>query len=472
MKQKTKRTINIKVFDYALIGTSAIFLLSLIYNRVIPFNYRLIAMMVVVILMSIGLLVSSRVAKGILAFLILVGSLGIFYIQMLVNQVANIEQYETNTVSLVVLRESPYETIDDLNPQTSFSVSNSFNEALFVALQEEIADKVTINGNVTRHNDDIAVTQALYSGEIEVMILDEAHRGILVETQTDFDSRTRVIYSYEKHDEKDDIAKPVDVKKEGFTVYISGIDVQGSVSAVSRSDVNILMTVNPTTNEILLTTTPRDSFVTLGCFPDSRPDKLTHAGVYGVGCSVSTLENLYDIDINYYAKVNFTSFVNIIDVLGSIEVYSHYTFTTRSGHYFEQGMNEVNSEQALAFARERYNVPGGDLTRGIHQQEVIKGVINKMTQPSVLLNIQQIINRVSSSVDTNIGSANLSKLVEKQLGDGKGWKFETVSLEGVGAEDYTYSYPHQLLYVYYPDETSINNIHNQIIDTIQRVTPQ
>lgn len=472
MSKQTKNRANNRILDLALIFSVIIYCLAEVYNRSIPFKYALVMFLVVVIFMAIGLLVKSRIAKCLLILLILVGSGGLYYVQSMINKLTDMEEHDMFTVSFVVLNESPYESIEDLTAQTTLMVSQTFNNDLFDYIVDDLSETYPINGNVSRLTDDLSVAKALLNNETEVMILDESYRSIILEEYPSFEQKTRVIYSKEKLSEKDDISKDVNVISESFNIYISGVDVEGPVNTVSRSDVNIIMTVNPVTNEILLTSTPRDSYVNLGCQNTTQKDKLTHAGVFGVGCSVSTLENLYDIDINYYARVNFTSFIKIIDTLGSIDVYSHYSFTTNSGQYsFVQGMNTLNSQQALAFSRERYNVPGGDITRGMHQQEVIKGVFNKMISTEMLLNLNKVVSQVSSSVDTNFGSNNLSKLVEKQLNDGKGWQFEMTTLEGVGGSDYTFLYPNQLLYVMYVNEDSLINTSQQIKDTMERTEP-
>lgn len=460
-KRKNKRRINQKIFDWILIAAPIIYLIAELYNRVFPIQIGLALFFVVIILMAIGLLVNSRVAKTFLATFILVAAFGLYYIQSQINKAMNIETYESNTVSFVVLRESGYESLDDLHHLTTLGVSENIDQELFDSMRTEIEAEFHLNGNLLLKQSDLDVANALYDHSVEVMVLDEAYRSGLLDDEPEFNTKTKVIYSYKKLSEKDDIAKEVDVRKDMFTVYISGIDTEGPINTIARSDVNMLMTVNPQTNEILLTNTPRDTFTGLRCHNGTR-DKLTHAGIYGVTCSVGTLEDLYNVEVNYYARVNMTGLIELIDVLGSIEVYSHYSFVGYEGSYFTEGMNTMNAEEALEFSRTRATVPGGDFTRGVHQQEVIKGIINKVIQPESMLNIGGIVNKVSSSVDTNFGGNNLSRLIEKQIADNKGWEFNTLSLEGTGGFDYTYTYPHQLLWVFYPDGDSIHTIHEAI----------
>ena len=174
---------------------------------------------------------------------------------------------------------------------------------------------------------------------------------------------------------------------------------------------NLIMTVNPQTKKILLTTTPRDYYVTIPEVSGEKRDKLTHAGIYGVDRSMATLENLYGIDISYYARINFTSLVKIVDALGGVDVDSDYEFTTLHGNY------KMNGEQALGFARERYSFEDGDNQRGRDQEKVLTAIIHKATTPAILKNANELIAGVSDSVQTNMTSEEMSKFIQMQLDD-------------------------------------------------------
>ena len=233
------------------------------------------------------------------------------------------------------------------------------------------------------------------------------------------------------------------------------------MTTISRSDVNILMTVNPTTHEILTTSIPRDSFIPISCFDDYY-DKLTHSGIRGVDCTVNSLENYLGVTINYYARVNFTSVINILDVVGSIDVYSHYSFQAYDGTWFNEGINTLNSQQALVFSRERKNVPGGDITRGIHQQEVIKATFSKIVTSISPWNIEGLISQFNTSVDTDFGSDGLSALLQLQLEKNPSWNFETLAITGEGGMSTTYLYPDQNLSIIYPNETDVQTARDKI----------
>lgn len=268
-----------------------------------------------------------------------------------------------------------------------------------------------------------------------------------------------------EEDIKTDSGNGKEVTKEPFVVYISGIDVSGSINQRSRSDVNIIMAVNPNTKKITLATVPRDAYVKFPGITGDAYDKLTHAAIYGKNdCSVSmkTLEeNVYTgIDIDYWARVNFTSLQKIVDALGGIEVHSDYGFTsTFSGDriWFNKGMNTMNGWKALVFCRERITVPGGEPQRGKNQLEVIKGIFNKATSPSILVNYNDVLEEISDCILTNIPMEHITSLIKMQLDDNASWSFETVSVGVEYVYDYCYSMPGQKLCVGIIDEESRTN---------------
>ena len=238
------------------------------------------------------------------------------------------------------------------------------------------------------------------------------------------------------------------------------------MSTKSRSDVNIIATVNPTTKQILLTNTPRDYYVVIPGVSGSTKDKLTHAGIYGVESSMATLENLYDIDIPFYARVNFTSLITLVDAMGGVDVNSEFAFTT-SGEggavmNVQKGLNHFDGKQALAFSRERYNLAGGDNQRGKNQMAVIQAMIKKMLTPEMLLKAPDLISQVSDSVETNMAMDQIQELIQTQLNTGGDWNVKTIAAEGTGESNYCYSMPGTALYVMEPDQASVDNIKNEM----------
>ena len=246
-----------------------------------------------------------------------------------------------------------------------------------------------------------------------------------------------------------------DVAEEPFTIYVSGNDSYGEVTTEEgRSDVNILLTVNPNTRQILMTTTPRDYYVELP-FGEGCWDKLTHAGNYGIDCSMQTLEALYDVDIDYYLRVNFSGFESIVDALDGVEVYSDYAFGTAGGYYFEEGYNEVNGAAALAFVRERYAFEDGDVQRGKNQMAMIQAIMDKATSPALITGYLGLMDSVSDSFVTNMPKGSIADLVKLQLNEGGSWNVVANSVSGYVSEAYTYSDDSQLLSVMLQDEASV-----------------
>lgn len=262
----------------------------------------------------------------------------------------------------------------------------------------------------------------------------------------------------------------INVNKEPYIAYISGIDVYGEIEKESRSDVNMLAVVNPKTEQILLVTTPRDYYVDIPGVTDGNKDKLTHAGLYGIEASMSTLEQLYDAKIDFHARVNFTSVIDMVDALGGIEVDSKHAFTTSKAAGavvdIQEGKNKLNGEQALAFCRERKNLPDGDNERGKNQQRVIKGMLNKVMSPAILTGANGILNSVQKDAETNMSRGQIQSLIKRQLGGGVDWQVISVAAEGSPQKQYCYSYSAKPLYVSVPDQNSVAEI-TQLIQAVR-----
>lgn len=458
-KPVKKKTNSLAKFDIAIVVMAVLYTFAEFYNKMFPIKISLALLLVVIIISAIGLLVNKKWAK-IIAILLVAGlTIGQAYAQFSLDRMVGYRDSSQQTTQLVVLVDSPLQSIQEADGKI-FGRSPSTTDEMLKSVTDKIAP--TTMGQVIDSNDDITLATKLLHSEIEVMILNEATRGTISEVIEDFDSRTRVLGSVMVEVPKKDVAKPVNTSSETFTVLISGIDTEGPVSSVSRSDVNILMTVNPKTHEILTVSVPRDTYIPISCFGNGY-DKLTHSGIQGVDCTLTSLENFLGIDINYYARVNFTSVINILNVVGPIDVYSHYTFTTNNGQYtFYEGINTMNADQALLFSRERYNLPNGDIGRGIHQQEVIKATLSKIISSVSLFNMETLISQINQSVDTNFGSDALSGLVNKQLSENPSWNFTSFAISGTGDSRPTYLYPNQNLYVMHPEEALVQEAVNMI----------
>ena len=284
--------------------------------------------------------------------------------------------------------------------------------------------------------------------------LTEAYNGIIEEAVENYQDQVRVLYQYGIQTEIEQEETNIE---EAFNIYISGIDVAGSITTNSRSDVNIIMTINPKTKKILLTTTPRDYYVQIPGVSGEARDKLTHAGIYGVDRSMAALESLYGIDISYYARVNFTSLITIVDTLGGVDVNSEYAFEA-GGYSFVKGMNHLDGKQALAFARERHSFADGDNQRGKNQEAILKAILERVMFPDILLQANQILNHVADCVETNMTQDEMAKFINMQLSEMAAWEIETTAATGRGDKQPCYSSGSQLLYVMWPDNAIVSDI--------------
>lgn len=475
MAKQTKRSLLSKITAWPVIlgiqGVASLLLIVLIFKlNALPLLYTLVLIGVVVLLALISFLLmkpSKTTGKGkvrniigkvlslLLSVILMIGSLYIAQGNSVLDAISGANT-KTTRISLVVMDDSSYQEVSDLKNQTieanldDEDNAKYMSEAIEALNKEESSIKVE---NVSSYSD---MANDLYDKKTEAIFINEANYSMLEEEHNTFLNDTRVIWSYDIVEQTEDISKNVNVTKEVFTIFISGIDTTGPVSTVSRSDVNMLVTVNPTTKQILMTSIPRDYYVTLA--NRGEKDKLTHAGLGGVENSVETIENFMGIDINYYARVNFTSLIEMVDALGGITVYSPVSFSTMHGGYqVHEGYNEMNGEQALGFVRERYGLAGGDNDRVKNQQRVLTGMLKKAMSPAILTNYSSVLSSIEGSFETNMTSNEITSLIKMQLNDMASWDIYQVQLSGTGKMMTGGSYmPNNRLYYMIPNENSVN----------------
>ena len=369
--------------------------------------------------------------------------------------------YKLDKVVVAVMADDPAESLSDAKDYT-FGVQYQMNGDQIQQTIDAMNKELGTNVAVAEYSSLAEQAQALHDGAVNAIVYNEGYTGILEEAFEGYSSNTKVIYSYNIKSKVENKSKDIEVKNDCFSVYISGIDVYGAIETNSRSDVNIIAEVNPTTHQILLITTPRDYYVEIPGISGGQKDKLTHAGIYGVDASMATLNQLYGINLDFYARVNFTSLIDIVDALGGVDVDSEYAFTTSedSGLVMDvvQGTNHFNGQQALAFSRERQNVPGGDNQRGKDQQAVITAMIKKMVSPAILTGANGIITSVSGNVDTNMSMDQIQELIKTQLAESPSWSIKSLAAEGTGDEQMCYSYAGSTLYVMQPNQESVDGI--------------
>lgn len=374
---------------------------------------------------------------------------------------------QVDSMLVVVRKDDPAETVNDTAEYLYGMMRSEPGSDAYQAL-ERVNNEIGTEVITAEYNTLNEQAGALLDGSVQAMIYNEGFIGILDEVYGGFSNQTKVIARYDIESEVESAvqgkAAGVNVKTGAFSMYISGIDVYGSVSTKSRSDVNIVATVNPETKQILLTNTPRDYFIPIPGVSGESRDKLTHAGIYGVDKSMGALENLYDVEIPFYTRVNFTSLIMMIDLIGGVDVNSEYAFTSDGAGgaviTVKKGMNHFNGEEALAFARERHSLPDGDNDRGKNQMAVIKAMFQKMISPEMLMKAPSLLNKVSDSVDMNMSMAQIQELIQHQLDEGGTWTIKSVAAEGTGDNQHCYSMPGVTVYVTQPDEASVENIKN------------
>lgn len=458
-----------------LIIAAVLFMGLLIDVNLLPMTYLLFIGIWLTIL-SVGVFLGQFLSKKkailgkiigiVLSVTLFAGSFYLHKANTLISDITS-NDLKIDSMAVVVLAEDEAETLEDA-ADYDFAVQYALKGDEIVqtveAMEEELGQTIT----TTEYESIEEQAKALLSGEIDAMIYNGAFGGVFEETLTEFSTNIKVIYTHEIETIIETTESVVEVAVEPFVVYISGIDVYGAISQNSRSDVNILAVVNPTTHEILLVNTPRDYYVTFPGITGSSKDKLTHAGIYGVDVSMATLAQLYSTEIEFYARVNFTSLINMVDALGGLEVYSQYSFTTTGTTKVSvvAGMNTFDGTQALAFARERHSVTGGDATRGTNQQAIITAMIEKAMSPAVLTGINELIASVSGSVETNMTDTQIQSLVKNQLASLAEWTVESVSVTGTDDSQYCYSYSGSALYVMQPDLNSVAEVSAKIEEVL------
>ncbi len=370
------------------------------------------------------------------------------------------------TYAVVVRRESSYNSITELDKK-SLGIMDGDEELEAIGELERALD-LSFSLNATNSGvSDLA--HNLTNGIVEAVCVEQGRLDFLYKEIDNFERNTRKIYTFKLRRDLYKTEEKVAISEEPFVVYISGIDQYGQTDSVmGRSDVNQLMVVNPKTRKILLANTPRDYYVQLAGTTGLK-DKLTHAGIYGIETSLKTMEELYGIEINYYVRVNFDSLIKVVDQIGGINIVSDRAFKayTDPSVYVQEGINTFNGKQALAYARERYAYESGDRHRGENQQQVMMVIIDKITGSPVLLkNYNNIIQSLTGSFQTDIPSDVLIGFIKKQIAEGGEWQIETVSVDGVGSTQPTYSMGSQPLYVMIPDEGSLATAKTKIAQVL------
>ena len=369
---------------------------------------------------------------------------------------------QTEHYQVIVKNTSEMASLNDLDNKSIAYVKNREGASkAYKQLEKENVKKEEVDGVG-------ALVRSFLQDEIDVILLESSEEELYNEMSQEFKENHKVLETVSVEVQKNDFSKDVAITKQPFSVYVTGVDTYDAISSVARSDVNMVITVNPVTHKILLTSIPRDYYVPIAGSSSELNDKLTHAGLEGVDVSIKTIENLLDMDINYYIKFNFTSLIQIVDALGGINVDSPFAFTadyeedTHIYYEFQKGMNHLNGKQALAYVRERYCLREGDVARARHQQQVVEAVVNKLTTTTILTKYGELLGSMEGNFTTNFDFDSITGFVKMQLNDMPSWSVETQVLTGADASRKTASMPDLYSSVMIPDEEQLENAKGKI----------
>lgn len=497
-KNPNRKSPLIRVISIISILLAIALIIKVIKIDILPLNFE-ITILGAVLLLTLILFIfynftsHSKIARVFGGFMIVVVTLsyglGYFYLYKTAGMLSTISTSSsgsgtklgslsdemTNNVSVIVMKSSNYNSLKDLSGKkigTTSELDAKSTEKCLTDIKKSIDFDQEDYPNYNQEMTD------LYDGRIDGVILDESSRGIVYEQFLNISQVTKVVHttSYKAPREHAivDSKHPVDVTKDPFTIYFSGNDSFGDIQETGRTDSNMLVTVNPKTHRILMTSIPRDYYVPVACAedaadgcPDGQKDKLTHTGLYGVQTTINTIEDFMDVDINYYVRVNFSSLTNIVDAIGGVDVTvgkglavdQFYTDDTIGG--VVEGENHLDGQKALAYARERYAYEDGDLQRVKNQQQVLKAIIKKVKSPSMLLKYASLIDAIGSAIETNMPSSSITNFVKFQLASNSSWKFESYPMVGDTGMEFSPSLG-DTVSVTYQDRGSIETAHDKI----------
>lgn len=431
--------------------------------------YTIILVAIFVLCLTLSILKKSRVLTTVLLVVFsIIAAVSLFAFKSLVDVAHNMNEtasYSEIEMSVVVPSNS---SVNDVSDLTSVQAPTDADGSNINELLSHIKSEKGVDLATEKVDSYQAAYENLVNGSSQAMVFNNAYSSLLEMSYENFQSNLKTIYSYKIKTSIKDEAKAHDSNV--FNIYISGIDTYGSISTVSRSDVNLILTVNMNTHKILMTETPRDAYVKIPDGGADQYDKLTHAGIYGVETSEKTLENLYGITIDYYARLNFDSFLKLIDALGGVTVYNSQAFTSLHGNYdFPVGNVTLDSDKALGFVRERYSLEHGDYDRGNNQMKVIQAILNKMTSLKSVSNYSTIISNVQDSIQTDMKLDTVMKLVNGQLDSGKKFTITSQEVTGTGStgELTSYAMPSSSLYMIKLDDASVAKASQAIKDVME-----
>ena len=447
-----------KVLLLLLLSTfniSSILLLAKLFNidKLITIMLLIVQLLITYILTRKRTNKTSRIIISIVCIIFTITYIVINYsivhtTKVIDNITTNNEEYKIYEV--LVLKDSKYKSIKQLkNTNIGFIETDTYLEESTNTLKKKI------DYELNKYTDISTLFTSLEENKVSAISIEESMINLL-EEEIAISDKTKIIYEYKVLAKNDNVIKTENNTNKPFILYISGTDSRTGINTVSRSDVNIVAAINPNTRKILLVSIPRDYYVQLHDTTGIK-DKLTHAGIYGINKSITTIEDLLDINIDRYVKVSFDTVKRTVDLIDGIDIYSDIDFTSWMSKKckFHTGVQHVDGFCALAFARERKAYTRGDRHRGENQEQVITKVLEKITEPKYLLKYNSLLDITKDTFHTNMSKEEIIKLVENEYYATTKWQIETYNLDGEGAMLPTYSMGSMNLWVMIPNEETI-----------------
>lgn len=465
-RKKNKRRLA-KFMTIFIFAALALLIFQMIYLDLLPMKLIvLISAVLLIVSLIITLIMNFKVKKflprllvGLISFCMCLGlAYGNYFVYKTKDTfevVTSIADKKAITTSIIAMKTSDIKKVSDLKNKKIGTISSMDSEATERTLKALSKENVKYSTKNYGNLDDLV--NALYDGSVDAICLNEKYRDILHETDEyfTFNTETKVAYQnvhYVEREASDNESDPVnDITKDAFTILVSGNDSYGSLQdANTRSDANMLLTVNPKTGTILMTSIPRDYYVDLICpgdgemaCPEGSKDKLTHSGLLGIKSTEKSIENALGIKINYNIRINFSSVVNLVDALDGIDL------DIKEGEQCDilyanmqpglsVGKHHVDGETALAFARERHAYVNGDNQRVKNQQKVFKAIFKRIVSPKMITNYGKFMDALAVAFDTNISGDEISDFIKYELNNMPKWKFESYTIYGESAYDFCY----------------------------------
>lgn len=438
------------LLSVVLVISSFYLLYQVIRLNVLPSKFLFPLTIGVVVLDAIFILLLVYFSKNVVSkivcivltlFICVASCMGGYYIsktQNVLSSITNVAKHAKNTVSVIVKESSSIKNKSQLNGVSVGSLR--LNEQGSKKVLKELSSEGIVL-NQTEYDSMTALLEAFYNGEVDSIIINESSRSQILdmEAYSNFDSNTRVVYQTSYKVKNNDSASAVsDITSKPFNVLISGSDTRGGFDENGRSDVIMIATVNPKTHTILLTSVPRDFYVTTACDAgdgcmQGALDKITHTGIHGTNTTKRTVEQLLGIEINYTFKVGFDTVTKLVDTLGGVDVYVEPGYAVHNEYInVKEGVNHLYGEEALEYARERYAYTEGDRQRTKNQQQVLMGIVKEATKPSVITNYAAIMDTMANTFSTTMSNAEITDLIKYQLNNNPTWKMEQYMVDGTG----------------------------------------